>query len=892
MSQWTESASIELESHLGKIRSDVGGSGADPDEVIADLRMHIENEVASLKLDVVTAEDVRKILGRMGKVQAEVSSNREVAPESIVSRVWSFAKKVSTLSSSYGIPAFGVALPLICLVVEIVTGLCGRHFFDPIPKMGHVLAYLWVGLGAGVGLWTLRSVRQGTCRDIRVASWCVGVSCGISLVYALLFIPLLPISLFAIVFFGLGFCSLSPLISFVITWKLHGKLRRAGVSLGLDHAVRLRRGVLVGVLLMLLIESPGSLTRVGLEMASSDSSSIRRQGISILRAVGDEMTMLKACYSQFGRSMDLLGFLLNLNGSTTTADGRKIFYQVTGKPFNAVEPPLRKFDMWRMDREFEVDQGGAMVGEVEEDLTLAHSSLDASIDADAAVSYTQWTMLFRNKDEFQGREARAQISLPPGSVVSRLTLWINGEEREAAFASRGKTREAYTNIVKKQRDPVLITTDGPDRIILQCFPVPARGEMKVRFGFTTPLVLDSDKNAIQALPKILERNFRMEEGFRHEVWLESKRPLSSACAQLKSENPKEGLYALRGWITAAGFDAHGVHAVADRKGSPDVVWAKDHVKDGSSIIRQRFMKATERVPEHVILVVDGSASMKSHLDSIGKALLNLPKGIRLSVFLANDEVEALVADHDSNQDRTSWDAMFRKMACSGGKDNLPALERAWDHAEGGRNVILWIHASQPVEIEIAEGLTNKFSRRPGHASLIDIQVDVGPNRVAEKLDGLRDVRSLVRLGSLEKDLTDLFTSWSGSIESWTAVREKVVASHWTTSGSKETSSHLVRLWAYDEVLRTWNQDEGRRGHGDNDGKSREEALALAASYQLVTPLTGAVVLETQAQYAEAGLEPVQPGTVPSIPEPETWMMILLVLIIMMVLMSRRRPCAQ
>lgn len=52
---------------------------------------------------------------------------------------------------------------------------------------------------------------------------------------------------------------------------------------------------------------------------------------------------------------------------------------------------------------------------------------------------------------------------------------------------------------------------------------------------------------------------------------------------------------------------------------------------------------------------------------------------------------------------------------------------------------------------------------------------------------------------------------------------------------------------------------------------------LAQRYQLVTPVSGAVVLETRQQYTDAGLEPVPAGSVPTVPEPETWMLILLVL---------------
>ena len=56
----------------------------------------------------------------------------------------------------------------------------------------------------------------------------------------------------------------------------------------------------------------------------------------------------------------------------------------------------------------------------------------------------------------------------------------------------------------------------------------------------------------------------------------------------------------------------------------------------------------------------------------------------------------------------------------------------------------------------------------------------------------------------------------------------------------------------------------------------------------MTPLSGAVVLETSAQYQQAGLEPVEPGSVPTIPEPETWAMLAVALAMLGVHRYRRR----
>ena len=75
----------------------------------------------------------------------------------------------------------------------------------------------------------------------------------------------------------------------------------------------------------------------------------------------------------------------------------------------------------------------------------------------------------------------------------------------------------------------------------------------------------------------------------------------------------------------------------------------------------------------------------------------------------------------------------------------------------------------------------------------------------------------------------------------------------------ETSDHLARLWANDEVARIL---------APRDASLEDEAITLAARYQLVTPVSGAVVLETEQQYRANDLKPVDAGTVPTIPEPE------------------------
>jgi hypothetical protein len=76
---------------------------------------------------------------------------------------------------------------------------------------------------------------------------------------------------------------------------------------------------------------------------------------------------------------------------------------------------------------------------------------------------------------------------------------------------------------------------------------------------------------------------------------------------------------------------------------------------------------------------------------------------------------------------------------------------------------------------------------------------------------------------------------------------------------------------------------------DRRNDMTEEAVELAARYQLVTPVSGAVVLETQEQYRQAGLQPVDAGSVPTIPEPETVLLLAVAAAILAFMFVRSRP---
>jgi hypothetical protein len=173
---------------------------------------------------------------------------------------------------------------------------------------------------------------------------------------------------------------------------------------------------------------------------------------------------------------------------------------------------------------------------------------------------------------------------------------------------------------------------------------------------------------------------------------------------------------------------------------------------------------------------------------------------------------------------------------------------------------VWIHGAQPILLYPLEELRQRFERRPESTRLYALQTENGSDRIEEKLDGIGSIESVPRMDGLEADLERLFGQLSGQRRRMEFVRISEKSTPPINSPNvKETSAHLSRLWANDEVGRLI---AGREKNGI------DKAMQLAAEYQLVTPVSGAVVLETQEQYRRAGLQPVDAGTVPTIPEPE------------------------
>jgi hypothetical protein len=851
MSQWTDAARMELERYFTRVRPSIVTGGADADEVIEDLRRHLDSEIQSAKLTVVTEQDVRRLLARIGAPQPGNDSPTNPPPPNTSPPT----PVLPPPKAGFALLLFGVLLPAFTLGFELVTGACASAFFDPTPSLWHMLLVAFVPV-ANVLTWF--ALRRGDAKWRTRLGWANGIAIGVAIYYSILYAPLMLPGVVGVIFFGFGLLPLTPAISLVATLVFRKKLRQLGGAAALPG---FWRGVAVAGLALLTLAAPSLITKIAMQKAVSNEPEEQLSGIQWLRAVGSEETLLRACYgfTAGAANADLTTWLIDGDRRPSAEQAREIYFRVTGRPFNTVSAPTVRTGrgVWNdlNDWTWDEDQGGEKVGGRIKGLFLHSSRMDTTINGDAAWSYTEWTMEFRN-DSTQQREARAQILLPPGGVVSRLTLWVNGEEREAAFAGRAQTRQAYQKVaIQQRRDPVLVATAGPDRVLMQCFPVqPNGGIMKVRIGITAPLSLESAASAMSRLPLFLERNFTVRKSLTHFVWAQGTPGLTSACKQLASEPSNDGMIALRGQINDAQLASPEALLKIARDPNHSYAWTKDIRSPGDHFIRQVIQEDTSPMPAKIVFVVDGSAGMQPYWQSIAETLDKLPATAKSTILVASDHVETF-----------DTAGALKSLKPVGGQDNLPALIRAWNlSVQEPGSVVVWIHGPQPLQLESEQALLQAVERTAVPPRIYEIQTEPGPDQIIARLDGVPSLRSVLRSGSLSQDIANLVARLEGTTKSLKIRREQLGSeAEAQAGGAIEGSPHLARLWANDAIARLKSQ------------RKINEATKLASLYQLVTPVSGAVVLETEQQYAQNGLTPTDPQSVPAIPEPGTWALLAL-----------------
>ncbi len=852
MKNWTTQAEQRLTEYLQERTVREGFHGEDAVELKDDLRRHIHEEAERAEYEGIGLLHLENILGRLDAGYRPRPETRNEAELVKTSRNRGFLRWTC-----------GVVLPMAVLILEIFSSFCGSVFFSPVPTWWHAA---WIATVPLVNAWLL-------CRGRNAGGKTQGAAAGFALVtamfYGALFLPLVPVSVLGLIFLGLGILSLTPVLAAFHSWKI-GRTARQESEQPERFKTGWRIGVCASLMVLAVLEIPTIWTRMNLATAMEDSEK-SELAIARLRNFHSEKTLLKACYEGnrgVAMSTDISGWILGgMTSSVSTLFGegsssrfdsekaRDVYFRVTGMPFNSVKPPGTRGNalMGRADTldgfEFDEHLGGDHVAVRLKDLDLSESRFDGHVDSVSRLGYGEWTMVFKNGSS-QTKEARCQVKLPRDGRVSRLTLWVNGEPREAAFSTVSKVKAAYKSVaVVQRRDPVLVNMVGPDTVMVQCFPVPARGEMKIRLGITAPL--DGTR---WEMPYVIERNFGIKEGLEHALWWQGDCAFSLTGEKVPFPAARDGDgHSLPVSLRSASLMTAGISLnTAPLPAEPAVVWCEDRfAKPEERFLVRESITQPCQAAEKLVVVIDGSLSLAGAKDWITKSIASHAEG-KLILILADDHARRVTLGELKRYDFT------------GGRNNEPALREGIRLSKESSCPVVWIHGPQAVGLAQSEALLQLLERGTVPPVIYEVEAVAGPNRLSEAIyrSGclLRGPALVSPEGDFTRFLKDLQTQRQELSWNW-----KRAANTDGLTGGK-VWDQLARFWAA-----TAAEDE--KTELTDDARSE-----LAARYQLVTPVSGAVVLETEQQYKDHGLTPADGDAtpkIPSVPEPSTGLLFIL-----------------
>lgn len=867
---WTDPARAGLEQYFSVRLAPDQLEGADPAELRADLAAHLQEEFMQRGLTTVTVEDLRHALAKMGETLPP-SAARPVPPASTGPSPLPAVPQTSAKPGSWRwVRLAALWFPLLVFGFEVVTRGCAGMLFDPMPDLFHHLLVLTVPASA---LMFLRSRRDGAPLWLKkTVPWAVGAGFAVCAYYGLCLLPVSPMAVPAIIWFGVGLLALSPFFALTAIRQAWNRLVIEG---GRAAKRQLRQGFWGITLLILAMAAPTLITRLGIfraEQAGADDAAWA-SSTRLIRQSGSQQDLLRACYSspfrfQMGRALNEgpVAWLAEWVRRPGTGNGpeadlfvstsRELYYRVTGHPFNALPRPAQArpwiHTVFNPQRSFrgDADRGGTRIAGRIDGLSLAEGRMDWHCEQASGLTWGEWTLTFDNTTN-NPEEARCRIALPPGGFVSRVTLWVNGQPEEAAYSTVSKVRSAYQSVaVVQRRDPVLVTQPDAGSILVQAFPVPAHGQLKTRITFTVPAGTDSRI----WLPSMVEQNFGISPAGRHALWIQADQGTLSLPEPLRHNAALEaGHPTLTASLPPDSFTGNGTSFTWTHQPA-GIVYCEDPfaAPEARIVVRQNAPPVSFQ-PGAVAWVIDTSAPLAPHRQSILAVLRTFPPAVPSSVFLPGDAAAEL---------QILTDPATANPAFTGGRNNTAALVAAMEWMRGKPGAcLIWIHGPQPATKASRQTLEQLMERSVARCTLIDVPLLPGENTLSPLFATYPRITTVpVRHAG-----SDLAASLHAALRQPGGSFLTQAADSNPPEGAVRTNDALARWFARTEASRLGLTDS-------------PAASAIAASHQIVSPWSGAVVLERASDYAQHGLEQSLVSVsqqIPVIPEPSGVILMLL-----------------
>lgn len=720
---------------------------------------------------------------------------------------------------------FGSILPGLGLLGYSVYSLASASESMKVDDIGKIIFLLMVPIFNAI-VWA--SVRKGYLYRPRLSGLMNGLAVGLSFSWTIVWLKCMLFSHGPIYCkFGWMFLLFASPFMFVTALTLAIDLwKKTEPRMAKITSTFCALGVLLSLVATATPMGHSMVVQSMITEARTGTGESREKSIEYLRSFVTDDDLRPSEHPVHGFGLTQL-MIPNRGFASDDAADQEVYFKITGKSYDDGKDESKTAGAAAVTVP---GMDNSMVGPVLPCLSLAKSQISGRLDLATMSSSMYWVMSIRDADACGG-EARCEILLPSGAVVSEVVAWVDGKPIEAKFNGTSKAVGAYCSAAHHVKNTVLVTTAGLNKILVQCGHLTANGKpIKICLGLKAPLVSSPDGKSSVSLLKLLKANF--EAPRRHLLHLSADSGFVAENIGTASADSAGG-YRLDGLVKDKAMELApiAIHMSATpTQTSIAVPISSGH--DRQYIVRQT-QSSTTFAPKQLFVVLDSSASLQDHCQQIKQSLTGLSKKINTSVYLVppqdysqavSDDIVAMpLAKALSTVGATSF---------VGGQDNGAVLREALETASDTPNsAVLWIHGPQPI---VQRSGVSRTPDLVNPVRFFDYQVQPGPNTLLPVLHLESTGQNIkytcvARKDSVRQDLDGLLSGWATPR---TVVSTGLVLSR-NSAGQKISTDLAVNdqvrcLWASEEVSRLLASDQ------------KEEAEALAIKHRLVTPVTGAV----------------------------------------------------
>ncbi len=217
----------------------------------------------------------------------------------------------------------GIIAPTCAVAVEWHWGLYAEFFLKVVHPLS-LACFAWlVPLANAIILWSVRTGAVDRPLIFRLA----GLAVAISSIYTLAFLPLLPIAVLAIAYYGIGLAGFIPAATLLIAiW-----LERHLVAIYPTAKRFTRQGILLALPVFLVASLPALVVPIGLRLFQSERH--RAAGVALLRAAADRRDLLHYGCGQWTSIGGIWLEPLELIAPISERSAREAYNTVTGRSF-------------------------------------------------------------------------------------------------------------------------------------------------------------------------------------------------------------------------------------------------------------------------------------------------------------------------------------------------------------------------------------------------------------------------------------------------------------------------------------------------------------------------------------------------------------------------------